>query len=406
MRSFVAFRLTAQLSVASAALCLFSPFREAWPAFALLLGFALIAALGAAGSSKPAFRLLWGVLPALSLVWPGCGWVVRAALLLLTAYAALFLALGRFALENWRYRRSVLLLFALALALALISGLGSVQSVPTRCFSAVGLALALLALRALQMGAAPSARWQAGNVGMFMLPLAGGALLGTALWLASDGLKYLIYGVGSLLGGLVWVVSLFFGWFLGLFKGSKDILEETPVEYPLFGEPAVSASGSAAEPPAAPLRLPEMQIPWGSILALLAAAALILLALWLLRRGRLPAEGEARESGMIEEALVQEPRIRRSRRRQSGDHSNRWEIRLIYREYLSYLRRCNVRPNLSATTAEISDAAASVLDASDLLLRDIYRRSRYSDEPITQEDVASAKAALEGILNTKDDATA
>ena len=54
----------------------------------------------------------------------------------------------------------------------------------------------------------------------------------------------------------------------------------------------------------------------------------------------------------------------------------------------------------TGTTAEISDAAATVLTASDEKLREIYRRCRYSAAPVTREDVLSAREALDGILRS------
>jgi hypothetical protein len=405
MRSFVSFRLAAQISMASAVLCLFPLFREQWPAFALLVGLTLLAGLGAGGCKNAASRLAWGLLPLPSLILSGSDWAVRAALLALTAYTALFAALGRFSTEIWRFRRSVGAYFVLFLVLLVVSGLGGAVGTHLRLLSAAALVLALLALRALLLGAGPSAGWQAGSVGLFFLPIAGGALAGTALWMAGPVLKYAVYGLSAVWAGLVSIMNAAFSRLTGLFRIGEDFFEETPVELPP-PETAVEAAPESAVMPSAQVRLPEVQIPWGSLLALLAVAAVILLAVWLLRRDAPAGKQEEPESVLVEDVVPAEARTRRSRRKKSADRSCRGEIRLLYREYLAFLREQNIRPNKSATTAEISAAAASALGGSDERLRDIYRKCRYSAGPVTQEDVASAREALNAILRAGDETPA
>ncbi len=404
MRSFVAFRLTAQLCVASAVLCLFSPLNARWPVFALLLGLSLLAGLGAGGCKRAPVRLLWGLLPLAALLLSGSDWSVRAAVLAMTAYAVLFLTLGRFSVENWQYRGEVAVVFVLTLVVFAVSGLVSASSAPPRLFSLAGLGLSLLALRTLQMGAAPSARWQAGNVGLFFLPIAGGALVGTALWYSAPVLQLLARGLGAVLAGILSLWNTFWTWLLRLFSIGEDFFQETPPEIPLPDGEAELAQ-ELAPAAQANVQLPEVKIPWLNLLVLLAAAAVILLAVRLLRRSMPAEKAEKREDVLIEEELPREPRARRSgRRHRKTDRSNREEIRSIYREYLAFLRSRQIRPELSATTADISAAAASVLSEPDERLREIYRRSRYSEAPVTREDVLSARELLDSLLKSKDEA--
>ena len=399
MRSFVSFRLSAHICLVSAALCLFSPLKERWPAFALLGGLALLAGLFAAGCQKTLFRLLWGLLPLAALALSGPGWAVRAALLALAVYAAVYLALGRFAPETWRYRREVQIALVLFLVLLAVSGFGSGSSAPTRLLGAAGFVLTLLALRALQLGPAPSASWQAGSAGLFLLPLAGGALAGAAIWLSGPALKYVAYGLSSVLAGIVSAWNAFFTWLMGLFRIGEDFFEYAPYEPPSQGAAYEIASMSTPTPDTI-VKTPEAQFPWEYILAALLAAALILLAVRLLRRGAPARKREKRDDGLTEEVLLREPKARRVRRKKGADHTYRGEIRHVYREYLAFLRSRDVRPSESATTAEISAAAAAVLAESDEKLREIYRRCRYSAAPVTQEDVRSAREALDGILRS------
>ncbi|MBR5410933.1 MAG: hypothetical protein IK104_09695 [Clostridia bacterium] len=405
MRSFVSFRLAAVMCLASGVLCMFSPFKESWPAFALLIGLTLIAGFGAAGSAKPAIRLVWGLLPAVSLVLAGSGWTVMAALLVLTGYIALFLTLGRFSIEHWRYRGSVYFIFAVAFLFVVISGLGSVNSMPSTLMSAAAPVLALLALRSLRMGAAPSLKWQAGNVGLFLLPVACGVLVGAVLWLTAPPIvKVLSYAFSAMLGAIVFIVNFVFSGILWAVGGGEDLYEETTT---LDEVASTDVTAEAATEPShntvfSPMQ--KIEVPWEGILILLAVIVVIVLAIWLIRRGRASKKTEEQEKELaVDDVLLHEPRARRNRRKKSDENSYRAEIRFIYREYLAFLKKRDVRPNLSTTTEEISSAAESVLHESDERLREIYRRCRYSTEPVTKEDVALAKAALEDILHPKDD---
>ena len=401
MRSVAAFRLTAQLCLVCAILCLFTPFMEKWQAFALFLVLTLLAGLGAGGCRKAPHRLLWGLLPLLTLVLPGVGWTVRAVLFLLSVYAAMFLTLGRFSLEIWQYRRAVVICCVLMVLLIIISGLGTVRSVPPRFLSAAGVALALLALRAMQLSSPSSARWQAGSAGLFFLPIAGGVLFGTALWLAVPGIRLLAEVLSGALAGAIWLWNAVWSRVVRLFPIGEDFFVSTPVEIPHLESPA-DISPESTVPPSLPGELPKLQIPWGDILTLLAIAALIALIVWMLRRGVSAARRKGQEYDWVEEEQPPESRARRSRVRKSAERGSRSKVRSIYREYLAYLRSRDVRPNESATTADISAAAENVLTQPDAQLREIYRRCRYSSAPVSEEDVSAARAALDRLLRTEE----
>ena len=399
MRSFVSFRLAAQLCLTAAVLCVFSPFKADWPAFALLALLALLAGLGAGGCADAKRRLLWGLLPLLAVALPVSGWLVRGALLVPALYAAVFLAFGRFSLAPWQYRREALVLILLAGVLLIVSGLGTVQSTPSRVFAGAAVLLALLALRAMQLGPFPTAAWQAGSAGLFFLPLAGGALAGTVLWLSVPLLQYPARAIATLMGGLLSLWSRFWGWVMGYAELGEDFnAEPTEVFATLWTmdgprDDRIESNGR--------FRLLEEEIPWSAILIFLGAVALILLVIWLLRRGAPAEKRERREDLKSPEALEAEHRARRFRRTRRTAMSGRERLRAIYREYLLFLQSNGIVPGSSATTAEISEEAAAVLVESDEILRGLYRKARYSGEAITEEEIRAASEAYARLLRAE-----
>ena len=392
MRSFVAFRLSAQLCFCAAVLCVFSPFRAHWPAFALLPALALPAGFGAAGCARPSARLLWGLLPCLALILPASGWAVRAALALPALYAAGFLAAGRFVPDVRQYRVRVLLMLALTVLIALVSGSIDARNLPPLLLAPTGLVLGLLALRAMQLGTASSLRWQAANVGLFFLPVAAGALAGALLSLSKPILLLLTKLLSALFAALL---SAWTGlWDSLMRRGGIDAHYLDESTEPLPTEALESGLWSPTEAFRESPRPPGLVLPWNAILILAAVAALALLLIWLLRRSAPIRKQPGSAAALRETPLAPGPRGQRSRRGRRADRNDRARVRAVYREYLRYLGSRGVLPARSATTAEISASAARVLPEPDETLRALYRKARYSPEPVTELDRREAEACL------------
>ncbi len=402
MRSFTAFRLSAQLCFCAAVLCLFHPFRDFWPVFALLVLLAFLAGLGAAGCSNYGLRLLWGLLPALAMALAYvlyAPWLIYAAAGAVALYTVIFCGLGRFALAPWQYRPEAITLLVLCPVCFLLSGLGTVQSLPPKPLSAVSALLVLLALRAQKMGRSPSAAWQAGNAGLFVLPILGGAAGGALLWLSIPALRYLAAGLGILLGGIVSLWNSFWGWLMGSVHIGDDFYASTEVSYTFYFSTAAGNSETASSDGRA--RLIEGELPWQAILIFLGGVLLIFLVIWLIRRG-----GSLKDAGDTGERVTEvaepaEARPRRSRRSRRSPRTERDQVRALYREYLMFLGDNGVRPRRSDTTSDISDASAKVLAETDEQLRALYRKARYSQSVITPEEVREGEALLAALVASK-----
>lgn len=403
MRSFAPLRLAAWLCLASALLCLFAPFRADWPLFALLPAAALAVGLAALPCQKPAARLALGLLPAplllLASAWPA---LIAGALSVL--FCAVFLALGRFRTELWQYRQELIALVLLSALLALLSNLSALRSVPSRCMALACVLCAVLALRALRLGRAASPAWEAAGVGSFLLVPAAGAAAGAALWASLPLLQYLVQGLAALFGGAVslwnslWTKTLVHVDTIG-----EDFFEDGYIPYPTDAPlpteaPTPTQFGGGTE-----LRLPELN--WGRMLlialAVAAGAALLVLAIRLLRRSKRPDPADSPEEDLQSEAAPAAPvrhgRTRRRKRR--APKSNQARVRALYREYLDYLRLRGLHPDAAATTVEITAASAELLIQSDEPLRELYRKARYSGAELSDEDLRLAGQRLNQLIS-------
>lgn len=393
MRSFAALRLAAQLLLVSAVLCLFGPFRADWPLFALLPALALLAALAALPVKAAPARLALGLLPALALpLASGLPSLIAGGLM--AGYCAAYLAAGRFVLELWQYRREAVVLIALAAVTALLSNLAAFRGVPPRWLALACGVCALLALRALRMGRAAPPAWEAAGAGIFLLLPLGGAAAGAAIWAATPLLQYPLRAIGALLGGAAALWSSFWARLLGSVDSIGDdffVEESGPV--PTF--PTEPALEPGAEPPGGSnFRMPELEIPWLTLLAVAAGVALLILVLWLLRRGKRAPEKTAASDYQWEAAPESAPRSRLRRRGRRAPKTNRDRLRTLYKEYLVFLSNYGVRPERSETTAEITADASAVLTETDELFRALYRKARYSDAPISDAELREAEALL------------
>lgn len=393
MRSFAPLRLAAHLCLYAAVVCVFAPFRADWALFALLAAGALAAGLAAVRCRSARVRLLLGLAPA-PLLLLASGWPSLAAGALALVYCAAVLAAGRFILELWQYRREVVVLLLLSVLTVALTAPEDFRVLPWS-FAAACAGLSLLALRVLRMRRASTPAWEAGSVGVFLLPLAGGALLGAGIWAAIPALRYLVKGVGAVFGAAIALWNTIWTWLLrGVdWFGENSAATETTVSTE-FTEEATQVTVTAS--PGLSAEFPELRIPWGILLAVAGGFLLLVLLLLLLRflrRGETPAEERTGED-LVLEASPEAPKRVRTRRRRRTAKTNRARVRALYQEYLRFLRTNGVQRRPGDTTAEISDASSELLLQSDEQLRSLYRKARYSSEEISDEELRLAAETL------------
>ena len=316
MRSFVSLRLCAQLCFFGALVCLFRPFSLAPTVFLLLPVLALIAGYFASGRVRFLPRFFWSLLPALALPAASADWVVFAFAAAGALYAAVFLAIGRFCVEWWEYRREALILIFLSLITLFASLVIPLDSTPARILCAACIFFVLPALRSLRLGSGAPGRWQLGNLGLYAGSLAGGVLLGAGLWFAVPLLRYPIQLLLELVGRL-------YGWLLTIWNALGDgMMDGVTITEPAIPETTSAMETGFADSPSGAIQEPGFHVnlklsdfPWKMILIALAVVAVILVILRILQRNKTVPEHERRSGAdLAEEALQQEKKEARTHR--------------------------------------------------------------------------------------------
>ena len=401
MRNFPAFRLGGQVFLLSGILCLFAPFSHDLRLFWLLSGLILLAALPACRITRPLPRIALALLPAAALPTPCESTVSLVAAAVILLYAAAVMGFGLFWPEDWFYRREG----AWTLGLC---GIGAV------CYFAMddceiaalwmmicAALLVLLALRALQISGSMGAAWQARSIGLLAAVLGLGLLAALILW---AGAPIFIRPVIWLAEGFSYLVTLliyFFMWWrhalLVAFGTDDHALDARLPKLSLYSDdPAKSGSQSGADAQMQPL---EIHIPLLQILVVLLVLALLIVLVVLLLSGRIKLR--RRLPTQTANGTEASDRVVRRRKAKQPPATNREQVRYLYDSYLRYLRSRNVRLSGCDTTAEISEASSELFVQTDERFRSLYRKARYSTEPLSDEDLSAARECFERLLATE-----
>lgn len=402
MRSFTAFRIGAQFCLAASALCLTSPCRENWLMFTVLTALAMLAGFCAARVKQAGLRLLLGLLPALALTQTND----RTCMLFgagLTLYVAILFTLGRFNLDFRQYRRAAVTTISLGALIALFSlpeitfrmakTSVSLYSVPTRFFVLACMLLTVLAIRAVRVGFKNSLRWELSNPAALAVPAVVGAGIGAILWVTRGFFRVVFEGIAALIGGLFGLLADLLNRIVSAANPDLDVEEMTTTPITTRSNLDVSAVSDAQ-------RLDEnnylkLNFRWELIFVIAAGIAILVLVVWLLRRGERSTAAYAKEDFVFEKLRDESNRMQRRRRsRRKAKLENRSKIRLVYREYLSFLYGKGIHFDRSDTTEDVSEQAAPVVSGPDTRLREIYRLARYAEEEPDDQTVAEAEKIL------------
>lgn len=409
MKNFAAFRLTAWVCFYFAVISMFPPFIDAYIPSAVVCLLTLAASLAAVRFKSAVPRLLLALTPALGLLWArGTVSFVGTALPLI--YIVIFLAKGGYDTELWRYRREFRVMAVLAIVIVGLSFVHfqvkllelDIESLTARIFAPISVLFGALALRARRTGNILSSKWQAGNIGFFVLPLGGVAALAL-------GIRALLPHLGFLKNILMVPIALLaYIWTLLFGMGPQEIQEEE-IEYILpesqLWPKLEDMQGGYVDmltEDTIDKRLfekPEFleKITWSNtLIAVLVIVVIVTVVLLLLKAGaaRRKDSGEKLELELEKEP----PRQRRRSLRfwQRKERGNAAKVREVYREYLELLRTRGVTRYSSETSLEISASAQRVLEGkTDAPLRAVYLKARYgSPAAVTAGDVKLAEDSL------------
>lgn len=409
MKRTAALRVTGEICFYFSILTLFPLFqRWQFP----MAGFALaclVAALFAVCLRSMPLRLLLSLLPGACflfaelhwmLIFPGLAWL----------YFILYLSMGRFGVALHDYRQAfrwMMILAAFVLVIQAINAAlfdGASLSNASLAYLAAFVLLCVVAMRSMQMNAPADRRWHAAN-----------ALTVAAALLLAVGVSYGLYLLAShSMPVLVFLFSplrRFFEWLFGLIRfreaaapvptprppeQTRIPIAESPM--PLFDEQSI-AEEEVEQAVSSPLADQVFRL--GEILII---AVLLLVAIWLVvklaRRGTAYAEGDSETA----ETVAFKPLHRNRKARTETVHGRPQTVRKLYREYLDFLRQNGLRRSPADTSGEIlseSERISVGSAAEEETLRRVYLKARYSSAPVTDEDVAAARASLDAIRSRK-----
>ena len=358
-------------------LAIFDPWKRSMALFAPLC---LLAALAATGIRQAPLRFLLSLVPGVCFLFsePALPMIVP---LLPWLYFILSLTLGRFGMELSDYRKAFRWMLGtcviLVIAYSVSSMLFGSKTVPvsSMAYLAAYLLLGVCALRWMQMGTTMDARWQGVNL-----------LTVVTVLVAAVGAAVLVYELfihsRPVILFLVAPFRFFLKWLFGLF-GSREFAEHhvqnltpersdsiLPTGSAVF-EDSTTANDGDVEIFNVP-RLPDQLLSVGAFIIL---AFLIAVIVWiivkLVRRGAALAE----EVGGYETTEDFTP-VRRGRRaRQAPALGRAQTVRMLYRQYLEYLKDNGLQRSASDTSEEILSRSAGIAGTApeaEETLRSVY----------------------------------
>lgn len=398
MRNFVSFRITAAACYFFAVLSLVGPFRFALLPAAVIAALIFVSSFIAVRFNSPVVRLLFMLVPFAGLYLARYDLFVLVGCAVPAVYAAAAVASGFIMVENWRYIRIYSLLAMITPMFMIMSFVPIFRNTPTKIFVPLFLVLGILALRAGRTGNVRSARWQAGNVLFFVIPLALSVALGLGLGALLPYISFIVLPIAGLFGAFV---AGYNALMTNVFKYymSEPVPSAKPTPMPTSGYAGEGGfTGMLTDNKNVWSGSFRLDMPW-AILGALVLVAILVIALVVLFKRRGGAGREIDDDFIFSaEEGEDTPAVRRSRRKKIA---NADAIRRIYSQYLTYLRTWGVKLKSSNTSQEVSDEAyRTLLKETDEELRSLYIRARYGDpRSITAEDVKRAKEAYEKLTD-------
>ena len=400
MRNVPALRLGAQVFFCIGVLSFFELFRQDMRFFLLLAALITAAAIVAERISRKWMRFLLSLVPGLAFLVPLSH---RMNILfggLLLAYATVVVTFSFLHPGDESYRIKARFLIGgdfLILILSIILGMGGMSPF---WLPVCSILLALLALRMQQAAGSMGFSWQTCSVGFLVAVLGVGIGTGLLIWALRADLASFFRSFGI---GLASIFLLPFQLVLMVLRSvSCEGLPEESVSLEPSMEPSINDPGNPPAPipgaePLDPSTLGEnIEIPWMEILTASIVILLLLAAIWFIRVGRFGVQRQSRIQ-QADGTIVKTGKVKRKTTSRE-DEDNRRKLCFLYGRYLGFLREKGVKFYPGITTEEITDASEKLLAKNDELLRSLYRRARYSAEPITDQDLAAAQVAFDQLV--------
>ncbi|MBR2812173.1 MAG: DUF4129 domain-containing protein [Solobacterium sp.] len=394
MRSFPALRLGGQVFCCIAVLSLFAPFSSDLKFLSFLAIGILAVSFPAVRASRKPLRIFLALFPAAVFMHPASlpGRIAGAAILL---YAAAILVRGEFYPDSSTYRKEAACILAVCGLFAILSF--HACSMASLCLVLTAALLVLLALRMLRAEGSMGLSWSFLSIGMLAAVIAAGAVLGVVFWylrlvpvslvaLLAAGAGFLLYIIMSLVTWGIRMIIYLTGY--EETPGTDGLPDLFPAEEWTYTPPGTAQDNPDFHPAA-------FDMPWMAVLTIAVIVLLVLAAVWLLN-----SDIFQRQKFRIQnaEGTVIRKKRQKQKKRRKEDTDSRSRIRYIYRRYLDYLRARGVKIDAARTTEEITAASSELFLHTDEQLRSLYRKARYSREPVTEEEMNTAQRLYDSLV--------
>lgn len=203
-----------------------------------------------------------------------------------------------------------------------------------------------------------------------------------------DVISWVLYTIMAAVGFVPMIIHELIRWFLRDEGGAYlEELASVTTEPPETGIPTYPTDTGVPQAPPGEAGFPW----WFAVLILTVLCVVIFFLLRTLRKG----SGGAGSAGELEEVEIPEEGGKEPRR------SNRSRVRKLYRSYLKLVRRKGQRLETDQTTADIlENHPENTNTEAAARLRQVYLKARYDlAHPVTDQDVAQAKAALKQVTD-------
>lgn len=370
----------------------------------------IISALFAVSIESRPLRILCAASPALLLILSNS--IFSAiALALPIAYSVILIGSDRFTSELWQLKNEATLILLFSMPIMMISLLGGYGELfgeeypraPIHCswvFLFCAVMLVFLMLRAARTGCIRSASWQTKNVLTFLIPLAAAIPLGILLKVGLiPVMKFVAIVICAPFIALIYFGNIAFS---ALFAFGKDFEStNTIVDPEVDFETLVNENGTANDAMEYFMKATHIEVSRETMLligAIILGILLIVAVVFILRRGISVRKQYVNEG--YYEADEEYSSRRRHRRGIKTVRDSAERVRYTYRQYLAFLKIHGIVPSQSKTTGDISEAARSLLNETDELLRELYRKARYGPkEEVTEQEAELAAEVYLRLVN-------
>lgn len=318
------------------------------------------------------------------------------SILIPIAYVAVCVIFARKNLHLENLRNQYMVELGLYFLILFILRTGDIVTWQYFTFGMASILLKIINLRLIRMGTGAGIRERAWNIGMFLGALVVSLVLGFLIYEIFTH-AYYFFDILGLLGGAIIILI------------SKIMMKLGVAQFLFSDDPRETATGNVnpgysggvteeVKPPPISVQDHQQDLIFQKVVIAIFCIILLLIAFFVIRKMvRVFFYGKYEDSAI--DGVMSIKKEDGKRRHRKGKASNKDAIRMIYIEYLKYIRKRGIYLSISNTSMDVLGArGVSDEESPEYKLRALYISIRYQDESkVTSEEVNLAKQYWEEI---------